>query len=470
MKKFSVIVLLVLVTVFGCSKDEGSSTDPTNPPGSGTTEPTNPPNPPKPPAQGIPTELAIDSIQIFDQMLDGNAETERLGLRFPFSDFYTTGVYVKPNATLMLTLTIEKAASNGALPELLVGTFSHGTDWNHSPKVFSLERGNNEIHVGSTGGMVYVRYLAYQNPDGKAKLKFLKGWEHSPLFRKGDTTNDLWKRKLEYFKEAPSVTLEGDRCFLVVSRNKALEYKDEDQEALLDAIDGVIRIENEVSGMNASVGVHAPVAHKLLMSEYQGGDYYMFAYYYRTAYRNSDAIQYILDENEFTTQGWGPWHEIGHMHQMDAWTWSAVVETTVNIYSLAVEREMGITPNRLVRDGVWARVADYLALPNEQKDFNGNQTDVWMRLAMFQQLWLAFGDDFYPKMHQSIRVLSPYVENDEARMSTFMLHASRTAGVDLSEFFKTWGFYFSGSDEAYQKIANLGLPQPTTDISALRDQ
>ncbi len=37
------------------------------------------------------------------------------------------------------------------------------------------------------------------------------------------------------------------------------------------------------------------------------------------------------------------------------WTWGALGEVTVNIYSLAVERKLGITPSRLKRDNAWPK-------------------------------------------------------------------------------------------------------------------
>lgn len=64
---------------------------------------------------------------------------------------------------------------------------------------------------------------------------------------------------------------------------------------------------------------------------------YRFATDYRAAYKK-DAIGYILDPALLTQDGWGPWHELGHTHQQHAWTWEAVGEVTVNLYSLAVQR------------------------------------------------------------------------------------------------------------------------------------
>jgi hypothetical protein len=57
-------------------------------------------------------------------------------------------------------------------------------------------------------------------------------------------------------------------------------------------------------------------------------------------------------------------------------------------------------------------------------------------------------------------------------MRWFMVNASRSAGRNLSGFFKTWGLKLSTpalTDAAYAEIEGLGLPAPTQDISVLKD-
>lgn len=65
-------------------------------------------------------------------------------------------------------------------------------------------------------------------------------------------------------------------------------------------MDTVTRIQNKISGLseeqvdNHSLG------------------YYMYAFPCRTAYVG-DAIQYVLDINRFSNDGWGPWHKTGYI-------------------------------------------------------------------------------------------------------------------------------------------------------------
>ncbi len=424
------------------------------------------PSEPVVPEIKIPQELAIDSIQVFNEMKSGYAEAHRLGLRFPFSDFEPTGVYVKPYSILKVDL---KLLEGSAKPKLLIGTYSRGNEWNRQPKSIDLNTGQNTINTGTKGGMVYVRYITDNTPASKAEIKFADGWEHSPLYKKDHTTNTNWKQMLSYHSEAPTATLVGDKTFLVVSRSKAIEHQNENQYNLLESIDQVIAIQNDLSGMDGSSDLHEPMSHKLLLAEYEGTEYYMFAYEYRTAYRKSDGVDYILSLPLFNQNGWGPWHEIGHMHQMNAWTWGTVVESTVNLYSLIAEKSKGNSPSRLKRDGVWEKVSAYLQLEETDKDFNGSETDVWMRLAMFYQLQLAYGDDFYKELHKTIREENPTINSDNDRMRVFMLTACNVSNTDLSSFFKTWGLKFDNSEAVFNEIVALSLNAPDSDISSLSE-
>ena len=62
-----------------------------------------------------------------------------------------------------------------------------------------------------------------------------------------------------------------------------------------------------------------------------------------------------------------------------------------------------------------------------------------MKLAMFWQLRLAFGDDFYPQLHQYYREHELDLPDDDAKVQAFIRVASQVSGWDLSPFFEAWG-------------------------------
>lgn len=49
----------------------------------------------------------------------------------------------------------------------------------------------------------------------------------------------------------------------------------------------------------------------------------MFAKHYHTGYIPT-AMNRVLDIEVLEKDGWGPWHEVGHLHQQEPWKWSKV--------------------------------------------------------------------------------------------------------------------------------------------------
>jgi hypothetical protein len=404
---------------------------------------------------------AADSVIEISEALSGPQEASRLQQSFPASDFTPTGFYLPPNTPMVVKA---EQVAGAALPKVLVGTYSrYKNKWN--PTEFQLHNGNNTI-TDSLGGLIYLRYITSANPASRARISFVSGKKPVPFYVLGKTTHAAWLDMLNQYTDVPDVQLVSNRTIMVASRANALQFKDENQDQVLRTADRVINIEDSISGLDGATERDRVNVHKYLMTETDNEAYYMVATWYRTAYF-TNTLKYVLTLSGLGTDGWGPWHELGHMHQQGAWTWGGLGEVTVNVYSLAVERTFGITPSRLRRDNVWAKVDTYLALPDSGRDFNGSGADVWVRLAMFHQLWLAFNNSFYHQLHKQVRLEKPSLANDQAKMRYFMLAACNISGKDLSDFFRKWGFKVP--DTVYGEIAALGLPAPAVNITTLQD-
>lgn len=406
-------------------------------------------------------------VLIFSETPSGQREAGRMarGNRGPASDFTPTGFYVPPNA--VLNLRVEQVAQGTGTPTLLIGSYSrYEAKWD--PASIPLSYGDNTIRGDAHGGLLYVRYNAQDNAQatGQIRLTLNHGHKPHPYFVLGETTNQKWQTMLDDWHEAPDVVLINEGAIVVASMSKAVEYRNDDQELLLTLIDEALKAEYDISGLDGSAPEHQLNAHKLVMTETDKDDTFMAATWYRTWYHR-DVVNHILTVAGFRDDGWGPWHELGHHHQQDAWTWDELGEVTVNIYSLAAERAMGIAPSRLVRDGVWNDVAAYLALPHSERDYNAPSTGVFVRLAMFQQLWLEYGDVFFQQLHKKTREDKPNVSERAEKMRYFMVQASQVAGNDLGPFFRAWGLRVD--DAVYEEITALGLPQPTTDLTIRTD-
>jgi hypothetical protein len=116
---------------------------------------------------------------------------------------------------------------------------------------------------------------------------------------------------------------------------------------------------------------------------------------------------------------------------------------------------------------VWANAKTFLALSETQRDFNRSNSGVWVRLCLFQQLWLAYGDNFYGQLHKKTRANTETISTDASKMSYFMKTACQVSGKDLTEFFKKWGLKADAS--VFTVIAAMKLPKPTKDLTLLAD-
>ncbi|MGV2526126.1 UNVERIFIED_CONTAM: wall-associated protein, partial [Bacillus thuringiensis] len=86
------------------------------------------------------------------------------------------------------------------------------------------------------------------------------------------------------------------------------------------------------------------------------------------------------------------------------------------------------------------------------------------KLVMFWQLDLAYGEHFYPNLHQMYRLLpeSEMPASDEDKKQMFIYMASKAAKQNLVPFFEKWGL--GPNDEVRGKIENLNLPKLEKEI------
>lgn len=417
------------------------------------------------PASPAPSPIDAPLTLELAERADSQYEAARLVVT-PTADFVATGLYAAPGAQLTLQVDGLMDPQHRA-PRLLVGTFSRYADQG-DPQEFSLASGSNKLTVGRFGGLVYLRHTAPVPPLGLNKLRFsfVSGFVRTPFYVLGQSTKADWQAQLKAYTVAPDVVMQGQRSIMVFSRQNALAWQDTDQDYVLRTADRILDAEDAISGLDNDSEIHRRNANPYLMT--QATDGWMYATNFRAAF-SAGAAQFAFTPLIDGTAGdaWGVWHELGHLHQQN-WSWDALGEVTVNIYSMAAERALRVTPHRLQQDQIWSRaVQPYLRLPAAQKNFNADAVDVWVRLYMFHQLWLAFGDNFFQQLHRQTRQERPDLPDDVAKMRYFMVKACNISGQDLTGFFQTWGLRPQAS--VWAQIKALQLPPPAKDLSTLND-
>jgi hypothetical protein len=385
-------------------------------------------------------------------------ETGRLKTSLQVADYEPVGLRATANTPLLLNVT---QISGSGLPKLIVGTYDRQT-----VTTYTLTAGVNTI-TNANDGDLYLQYSSDSPSDNnKVQVTFQSGYELMPFYILGATTHSDWLNMLAADTLSPNATLVANRVFIVVSRIKATEYKNENQDTLLRLMDQVMQAEGDISGLDNSTPVHAPfLKNKLMMLEKASGN--PDATSLGRVRIPTGSINWILSPSYILNSGgWGVFHELGHHHQHYSWTWSTCIEVCVNIYSLAAKR--AIHPGEPgIAAGDWNNIFAYLGQPPAAKNFNASSTALFVRLGMFHQLWLAYGDSFYHTLHKRSRDEAPSPSGDEAEMRGFMIYACQISGHNLGKFFKNWGLNVSQS--IYDELDALGLPDPATDPSLLRD-
>ncbi|AZJ24290.1 hypothetical protein CT694_32885 (plasmid) [Bacillus wiedmannii bv. thuringiensis] len=368
-----------------------------------------------------------------------------------FSPFEPTGLYAKPNEEI----TIDVEGNNEITAYIGAFSYNRNSQGEELVKSFTLKPGTNTIRYEG-GGMIYF-YNKQEN--GTIRTTIKKGGTPVPYFELGKHTKQDLIDMLNQNPNSFAVELKGERVLITATPERVKKYllgSNTDPAQLLKKMDEATRIQDRMSGLTEEQ-VDKHYIHYVEDKDNKSG--FMYATEYRTAYVG-DAIQYVLDINKFTKDGWGPWHEAGHLRQQVPWRFYNMGEVQNNIYSLAVEKAFG-QPSRLEEEGVYPKVSKYLA--QENKDYD-EINDVFVKLAMLWQLHLAYGGDFYPKLHQLYRDMpsNEIPQTDETKKQLFMISASKAAKQNLIPFFEKWGL--RPNNDTIQKIASLGYPNLTAEI------
>lgn len=419
------------------------------------------------------TNLLLNStvgtnVQEFMQQKSSESERDRLGHQsWLFTDFDPTGFHVAANTTFTITV---NQLQGSELPKIIIGTYYlHDNAYNYTPQTVQLQSGVNSITSDSKGGMIWVRYTTSGSPNSKARITFNSGHQRVPIFIKNVTTQTDWNNQLTTYT-TPDVLLIGEKVFQVYSRTYAQNIQPQDNSSVLETADKGWDWQNELSGLDGSSPINQlPVHDRVLMVRTNDNSVGAYAYFYGTGYANSTHLQAFTPA--IKNDGWGPWHEMGHLRQQYIWTWSNLGEVTNNIFALHVERKLGLYPSRLKKENRYQHALNFIADSDPYKNFNtmtGTYDDHFSRLVMFQQLYLAFGEKFYMDLHKKAR-LEPRNTSmtDEAKMSWFMKAACQVSGRDLTNFFRKWGFRVNES--VYTTISGYGYPNPTIEPYTLTE-
>ncbi|OAA36685.1 hypothetical protein NOR_07485 [Metarhizium rileyi] len=381
-----------------------------------------------------------------------DAESERSRLRqfFRWTDFHPTGFYL--NGDLPLDIIVSGVTATGPKPSILVGT-PDLVDPNDPEKATEdylspfgpFDNGNHTI-TRETGGILYIRY-AY-DPDQQTKpdpvvITLVEGdaAQPFPLFREGITTNDEWRSILAQ-TTIPFAEHNGHTVIITSLAAAAAQYARHDQNKVLNIYRDIISAQDRISGLSSTAedprDRPSPLRPIVVQSNTKIS---ANSWHYRAAFSWSSTPEMLSQEQ--LLRSWTMWHELGHQRQhVYTWSWDSLVEITVDIYSLAARR-LPEVPRFYWESGFLEpkKVAAYFKLPLEQRDFEREDIEREVKLAMFEQLRLAFGGDgFYHQLHTISRATPlTNITTSADKKHFFMTQASNIFGRDLTGYFTAWG-------------------------------
>lgn len=332
-----------------------------------------------------------------------------------------------------------------------------------------LRDGDNRF-TAEQDGPLFIRFVAPdEDPNATAELSLsIIGGQPLPLYIDGQTTQDEWRTQLAKYGGAPFVQLLGRYSMITLPREVYREHPVANPSATFAMIDEVLAMEDALAGFDGATprDVRSPLRQHFVVDFRAPDDppYYMYATYQFIGLRpdNSDD----LTDPDTLRQEWGVWHELGHVHQQESWTWDSIGEVSANIFSLYVQEKMGL-PNRLdvpEEDGRSPRekARDYFAQP--ARDYlagEGHQSNEWnspfIRLVMFDELRQAYGWGLYTEMFKYYREhpLADEATNEE-KADQFAVVLCTLTSTDLRQFLNRWGFHLG--PQAVRKIDDMHLP------------
>uniref|UniRef100_A0AAV2J3V8 Peptidase M60 domain-containing protein n=1 Tax=Knipowitschia caucasica TaxID=637954 RepID=A0AAV2J3V8_KNICA len=260
----------------------------------------------------------------------------------------------------------------------------------------------------------------------------------APYYKSGETSLSDWS----LLSKAPSpwAELEFENVILTVPSEviRNLERPDE----LAELWDKMLRAVADLAAIPPKFK-----RKERFVCEVQISHGWMHAGYPIMAHKAS--AQQMVSVKHATTKGlWGPLHELGHNRQRGCWEFPPhTTEATCNLWPLYVhETVLNLKGSRGKEQPKY--VEKYIT-----NGRNLSQWHVWTALETYLQLKDKFGWDAHKKVFAAYHNMSGFPKNRDGKMNLYAVTFSEIVGMDLSGFFKAWGWPIEGDTE--KKLSNL---------------
>lgn len=390
-----------------------------------------------------------------------DAEAERMD-RMRLSDQQPAGRYLRSGEVLTIRVRgLDKAqsleAAIGFRPMFEIAQDQQEVDLDNGVTTFAVEQ----------DGPLFFRLISLDGATlmGNSVAVEVTGGRPLPLYVEGSSDLSSWRAELVAHQDAPFVQLVSRRAIITLPTGVHDHDPIDDPVATFAMIDRVLRYQNELAGFDerTSHDRSTPLRHHFLVD-------------FRASKKNRKKFSmYATDEfigmQSDNTGGltnplklakeWAIWHEVGHTHQQNSWTWESLTEVSVNLFSLYIQEKMG-EPSRLSlpgEDGLSARdkAGEYVARRIKNYRIEGDDYDeLFVKLVMFEQLKDTYGWQLVTSLFKHYRRTPlPVDASDDEKVDAFVVLLCKLAGDDLRPFLEDWGLHVSKA--ANQQIDAMNL-------------
>ncbi len=402
---------------------------------------------PHPASEDFPGPVPADAPRI----------TRSLTIDTSIPRWHSTGLYAAPGELVTVTVSAEVAKAVGF--GVRVGAHSdriwRRSEWTRMPEIsryFPISASTTLV-ANAFGGLIYVD-VPEAADIGSVTIE-IRGAVAAPLFVLGETDLNAWRDEIRH-APAPWAEIAGRNMIVTTD---AQEVRDlDDPAAVAEAWDRVLDLSAEL----AAWPLPARSSPERFVVDRQISVGYMHAGYPIMAHLDQQA-NLVNAEHLRSECNWGFYHEVGHNHQVDDWTFDGTVEVNVNLFTLYIyEFLCGIPVDDKRFHGSHQSWSELMAL----YDFDDPDFELWKReeflaLIMYAQMQQEFGWDAYREVFATYRALpdAERPKSDDEKRDQWLVRFSRQVGRNLGPFFEAWGV--PTSQAARDSIADLLVWLPT---------
>ncbi|XP_060928779.1 TRPM8 channel-associated factor homolog [Limanda limanda] len=291
------------------------------------------------------------------------------------------------------------------------------------------------------GGLLYVVAPAKAQLQGQIIVQMAVA---APYYKFGVTTAAEWSM----LRSAPSpwAELEFENIILTVPSNVVWD---------LDRPDELAALWNK---MMRAIADLAAKPHKFprkdrFVADVQISHGWMHAGY-PVMIHSSVAAELVSVDHIRNVGIWGLIHELGHNQQRGCWEFPPnTTECTCNLWSVYVHEEVLGIDRAKAHPNMTLENRNHRAKEFGKGDRQLIKWDMWVALETYMQLQDKFGWDAFKKVFAAYHTMSDFPNDNKGKMNLYAETFSRTVEMNLTGFFKSWGWPIEPATE--EKLSNL---------------